>query len=307
MSKKNGKAKPAAEPPSDAAPVSVDDLLDDLVNGGSDDKGDRRARAVVALFGVAHCKEVRDAFCAREAAVGALTNHASDIARAADTVRWETLAIIGELCRREHQQQPGLPAVPLSASALQNQKAEQLAASFAASASLEPSLKAFASQGNTPVGQIASDLLSALPFPDVTGWKTKAKDLLYLDPRLNKPWPRVTRSARKVCMQCGVTGDSMMKCAGCLSSYYCGSDCHKQHWKAGHKARCKLYVQEDAPNPLSNASNLFLPTRAQLYAARPKALAGVSFDNYFFEYTQPTVQLPSDLTPPDPKQEGATT
>eukprot|EP00659_Diplonema_papillatum_P019587 gene19587-30172_t len=307
MSKKNGKAKPAAEPPSDAAPVSVDDLLDDLVNGGSDDKGDRRARAVVALFGVAHCKEVRDAFCAREAAVGALTNHASDIARAADTVRWETLAIIGELCRREHQQQPGLPAVPLSASALQNQKAEQLAASFAASASLEPSLKAFASQGNTPVGQIASDLLSALPFPDVTGWKTKAKDLLYLDPRLNKP-----------------------------CSYYCGSDCHKQHWKAGHKARCKLYVQEeviyvnvpkdlplfmdtdplrhmelddccDAPNPLSNASNLFLPTRAQLYAARPKALAGVSFDNYFFEYTQPTVQLPSDLTPPDPKQEGATT
>ena len=29
-----------------------------------------------------------------------------------------------------------------------------------------------------------------------------------------------------------------MKCAGCLSVYYCGADCQKQHWRE-HKGACR--------------------------------------------------------------------
>ena len=50
-------------------------------------------------------------------------------------------------------------------------------------------------------------------------------------------------------------------------------------------------------NPLSNVSKLFFPTRAQLYADRPKILAKVDFETYFFEYILPPDHFPEDLYP----------
>ena len=54
---------------------------------------------------------------------------------------------------------------------------------------------------------------------------------------------------------------------------------------------------KDSTNSVTNESKLFLPTRAQLYNARNKMLAGVSFDAYFFEYVVPEEDVPADLDP----------
>eukprot|EP01064_Diplonema_japonicum_P022754 TRINITY_DN328_c1_g1_i1.p1 TRINITY_DN328_c1_g1~~TRINITY_DN328_c1_g1_i1.p1 ORF type:complete len:261 (+),score=49.80 TRINITY_DN328_c1_g1_i1:60-842(+) len=256
-----------------AEPRCVADLLADLKGGD----GDKKSAAVVILFSVAHTKEVREAFIKDGEAVRTLGGYVSDISKTAHSVRWETLALLGELCRREHLAEPAQD---------QNKLAEALATTL----SLHPSLK----QGledcekeNTSASPIASDLLSSLPFPNITGWKTKAKDLCYLDPRLDQPWPRVTKADRGTCSGCNKKVEKSLRCSACKAVFYCGADCQVSHWKSQHKAACKIFKEKDAASPLANASKLFLPTRPQLYSERPKALSATSYDEYFFQYTQP--------------------
>eukprot|EP01063_Lacrimia_lanifica_P039637 TRINITY_DN8755_c0_g1_i1.p1 TRINITY_DN8755_c0_g1~~TRINITY_DN8755_c0_g1_i1.p1 ORF type:complete len:291 (+),score=110.81 TRINITY_DN8755_c0_g1_i1:50-922(+) len=279
-------------------PASVSDLLADFTEGGSEAKAD----ACVALFSVGHCPEVRDAFLACPQAVTALCHYIGDISKAAYTVRWEALALMGELCRRERQVNKN-PDDPIN---VQNARAEKIAHAFAASPALEDTLKCAAKE-EAGGAEIASDLLSALPFPSVAGWKTKAKDLFFLDPRLDRPWPRVTRASSMQCIGCGgaVLREKSLRCTQCKSVYYCGAECQKKHWKAGHKTRCKHFVAADKLHPLSNEARLFLPTRAQMYMWRPKQLQNTTFHQYFFEYILPAEELPADLLPPTPAQEGS--
>eukprot|EP01061_Rhynchopus_euleeides_P023584 TRINITY_DN38335_c0_g1_i1.p1 TRINITY_DN38335_c0_g1~~TRINITY_DN38335_c0_g1_i1.p1 ORF type:complete len:292 (+),score=49.04 TRINITY_DN38335_c0_g1_i1:147-1022(+) len=269
----------------------VDDYLDDLKSGTSESK----AMSCVALFSVGHCAEVREAFAADLEAVRALADFIGDISKTAYDVRWEALALIGELCRRERQvsKEENDPVARL------NDVALILAQSFADHPTLKRSLEDCKQErsGAQTSFEIAADLLSALPFPGVTGWKTKAKDLLFLDPRLSKQWPRVTRAARQRCVKCDAAVAQPMRCSQCKAVFYCGAPCQKAHWKMGHKARCATFVAMDAKDPVSNESKLFLPTRAQLYAARPKVLASVGFDEYYFEYVLPAEPLPADLCP----------
>ncbi len=35
---------------------------------------------------------------------------------------------------------------------------------------------------------------------------------------------------------------SLKQCGGCRAVRYCGADCQRAHWRAGHKAECKLLV-----------------------------------------------------------------
>lgn len=47
----------------------------------------------------------------------------------------------------------------------------------------------------------------------------------------------------QVCAACGAveaTLASFQKCGGCSAVRYCSGDCQKAHWKAEHKAACKV-------------------------------------------------------------------
>ena len=48
--------------------------------------------------------------------------------------------------------------------------------------------------------------------------------------------------AVKPCARCGTTSVQTHKCAGCKGPYYCGRECQKADWKAGHKAACQAAV-----------------------------------------------------------------
>lgn len=45
------------------------------------------------------------------------------------------------------------------------------------------------------------------------------------------------------CAGCGVVGTKHKKCARCETTYYCGTDCQRSHWKV-HKKTCKPQDRE---------------------------------------------------------------
>ena len=55
------------------------------------------------------------------------------------------------------------------------------------------------------------------------------------------------RGAKSItpCVRCGTTAVATHKCAGCLGPHYCGRECQKADWKAGHKAVCKAAAVND--------------------------------------------------------------
>ena len=64
-------------------------------------------------------------------------------------------------------------------------------------------------------------------------------------------YPAMKKTARKVkgnyCDCCGISesdlkqkgNKSLMKCSRCNVTWYCTKQCQKQHWRAGHKHKCK--------------------------------------------------------------------
>ena len=159
-------------------PRCVSDLITDLISST-----DARFEAIATLFSVSHDLKVKAAFRENKEAIKGLVRVLEDIGKKGHVVRWETLAIIGELCRRDIQ------AVENKEIAKFNTDAEEIAARFVGEfPSLQKTLTTFEADQRTPGHEIAGDLLQALPFAGVTGIKTKAKDLLYLDGRLEQPW-----------------------------------------------------------------------------------------------------------------------
>ena len=58
--------------------------------------------------------------------------------------------------------------------------------------------------------------------------------------QMSKSVPAATSyDNRLVCSVCGARG-KCLTCQGCGMVHYCGRKCQKKHWKAGHKAECKL-------------------------------------------------------------------
>jgi hypothetical protein len=51
-----------------------------------------------------------------------------------------------------------------------------------------------------------------------------------------------TPAAARECFVCHGTGTKPMKCSGCKSIWYCGTDCQSIHWRVGHKKECQLHA-----------------------------------------------------------------
>lgn len=51
-----------------------------------------------------------------------------------------------------------------------------------------------------------------------------------------------------------------MACAGCLAVFYCGRQCQKDGWKAGHKQECKLLKNASECKKLLPSYELFQKT-----------------------------------------------
>ena len=123
----------------------VSDYLSDLKEGCG------AAEACVALFSVAHCVDVREQVAGDAEAVTALAEFIGEVGADAVEVRWESLALIGELCRRERQTSRdgggggggGDEGGPLSRT---NDVALRLAQQFVDTAALRPALKHCAKQ-----------------------------------------------------------------------------------------------------------------------------------------------------------------
>eukprot|EP01065_Artemidia_motanka_P005810 TRINITY_DN12813_c0_g1_i2.p1 TRINITY_DN12813_c0_g1~~TRINITY_DN12813_c0_g1_i2.p1 ORF type:complete len:302 (+),score=67.15 TRINITY_DN12813_c0_g1_i2:48-908(+) len=277
-----------------AAPIAPDAAFAAL----SSDDVKQRMHAVRALYSVSHCAEIR-ALAAVDAPSVARSLAAVAEDAAAASVMWETLALVAQLCWTESKARCGGEAARAS------QPGEVMARALVQVDGFEGTLKAVR-QARLPADVVAKELLAALPFGGgewSTARRDRCHDLAFVDPRLSEPWPRVTRALSAVCLNCGEpTTTPPLRCSACQAVYYCSSDCSKQHWKLkdgrGHKERCKMFAAQDRDSPLSNASELFVPTRAQLYAARAGSLRDVDFAEYFFEYTQPRSALPADLTAP---------
>ena len=46
-----------------------------------------------------------------------------------------------------------------------------------------------------------------------------------------------------MCHNCHREFDTVKQCVACKQVWYCGSDCQKRHWKAGHKEVCKRMAE----------------------------------------------------------------
>ena len=44
------------------------------------------------------------------------------------------------------------------------------------------------------------------------------------------------------CFYCGRMGENYQKCQGCHFVRYCGKQCQRRHWKAGHRSSCSTIM-----------------------------------------------------------------
>eukprot|EP00033_Pygsuia_biforma_P001971 GCRY01002194.1.p1 GENE.GCRY01002194.1~~GCRY01002194.1.p1 ORF type:complete len:323 (+),score=33.15 GCRY01002194.1:42-971(+) len=54
------------------------------------------------------------------------------------------------------------------------------------------------------------------------------------------------RKEKRHCSQCGEEegGRKLGVCGGCQQRFFCGPDCQRKYWKAGHKQECKLLAKQ---------------------------------------------------------------
>jgi hypothetical protein len=55
---------------------------------------------------------------------------------------------------------------------------------------------------------------------------------------------RLPRLPLTACAQCGVVAPDMKRCGACKQVAFCGADCQKLHWRAGHKRECSAMAAE---------------------------------------------------------------
>jgi hypothetical protein len=78
------------------------------------------------------------------------------------------------------------------------------------------------------------------PIPQVLFWFRKAANLGDKDSQ-----NMVTQMERNLSSQCATCksetikgGKKLNTCGKCKAIYYCGTDCQRKHWEAGHKKDC---------------------------------------------------------------------
>ena len=54
-----------------------------------------------------------------------------------------------------------------------------------------------------------------------------------------------SETALQSCFRCGLQQPKLRRCSKCKTVWYCGPDCQKKDWVAGHKINCGKKVVED--------------------------------------------------------------
>ena len=282
-------------------PINLEQLCDGLTS--TEQPAEAKAQAVQVLCTVAHHPTVKAILVQQPAVVKAIANGIVQRADAWFDVRWQNLAVIGELCRRENKGDA-------DDFVNRNAVAKSLVAQFAKIPWFVGALKDLAAEHeeeNVQTAEIAADLLKVIPAAakgtNVTAnaklgeedlgdgfiWSKEqreaSKDLMYVDPSEIKQLeylPFVVRASNKVCGNCAEKSEKVLnRCVQCKAAFYCSASCQKTAWSQ-HKVVCSPWKKEKSPLVFPG---LFYETRAFLFETRPEAMAKVEFYDFFLQYT----------------------
>lgn len=272
---------PKTTTPGRPDPITLDHLFEVLAS--KENSAENRAYLILALSTVVHHPVVKQILCNEKyqtvLKVLILSLMQRDVFAAES--RWETLTIIGELCRAEHRND------------VHGQSADALNAAskyFYEYFANEPLLKMALSDMITENGFgvvdedcriCAKDIYEALigkldgvnvgkrskggkavegPQDEVEGdgkkeekkreWtknaRERCKDLMFLDATSKFTLiPLVTRSSSHTCAACQkpLETKTPLRCGQCKAVYYCSQPCQVEHWKQGHKTPCTAMKQ----------------------------------------------------------------
>ena len=252
-------------------PITLEDLFDRIVKTTDG----HRSLAIRTLYTVVHNEAVKVRLTAAPEALAAVATTLHFLTPIAHEVRWETLAVIGEVCRRESSKDSDRAKVL-------NTIADECTAIVCGVPGLSDVLKSIAADdSNNDLQDMALDLLRALPLDGEAfsgERRARCRELLFLDPTVDGTVPLVCVAAHLVCKECGAAPAegraNLLRCAACKGVFYCTAACQKASWKVSHKTVCK-----------GKGPGLFHVTRKELYEGRCATLNDVTYSEYFFQFS----------------------
>jgi len=281
-------------------PVSIQSIFQQLTVQSS--SLESKAYHLVALNTVAFQSAVKYQISERPDVIKAIAKFLMQRDRCAYECRWETLSLIGELCRREAKEdlEAGQKASIVNAAA--SKCAKELVEIGWFRGALQDLI---AEEGDKDVPIAAKDILDALPETQ-DGWtkehKDRCVDLMFLDATTQflPLIPLVSRSNPLQCAHCNKTAPTpdaaafstpFLRCSSCRAVYYCSQECQVAHWKLAHKVPCQSYKSRVAEieKTTGGASvalepSLFFETRRFLYDNRDSSLDAIDYESYFMKY-----------------------
>lgn len=197
--------------------------------------------------------------------------------------RWETISLIGELCRMEQASSPPgafdqklndyakmnlelLASLPWFSQTLREIMGD---GEKATKSSSRDNGRGEEDEGDTweesdeDVKVAMSDVLKALPEvravnnEAVFDWTednwSQAHDLMFLDAStsLASLIPMVSRCSNVICAKCmkkwqkssDESSGAFLRCSACKAVFYCGIDCQRAHWSTTHRVPCLAYKE----------------------------------------------------------------
>jgi hypothetical protein len=285
-------------------PVSLEAIFYYLTTAGV--SLDSRAYHLVALSTVAFQSEVKARIAERPDVIKAIAMFLMQRDRAAFECRWETLGLIGELCRREARED-----LAGQRASVVNAPATKCASAFVDIPWLRSALTDItAEEGDKDVPIVAKDILSALPETN-EGWnkdqRDKCVDLMFLDATTQfiPLIPLVSRSDPLACAHCKKTAPPAtsgsttstsfatpyLRCSSCKAVYYCSQECQVAHWKVAHKLPCQSYKaragemeKTTGGTTVALEPSLFFETRRFIYDQRDESMSSVDYESFFMKY-----------------------
>lgn len=291
------KAQPRPEP------VSLEAIFYYLTTAGV--SLDARAYHLVALNTIAFQSEVKSRIAERPDVIKAIAMFLMQRDRAAFECRWETLSLVGELCRREARED-----LQGQRGSVVNAPASKCASTFVDIPWLRSALTDIAAEeGDKDVPIVAKDILAALPETN-EGWsksqRDKCVDLMFLDATTQflPLIPLVTRSDPLSCAHCKKVAaptasatsspafvTPYLRCSSCKAVYYCSQECQVAHWKVAHKVPCQSYKSRvtEMEKTTGGASvalepSLFFETRRFIYDQRDESMNSIDYESFFMKY-----------------------
>jgi hypothetical protein len=283
-------------------PVSLEAIFHYLTTSGV--SLDSRAYHLVALNTVAFQSDVKTRISERPDVIKAIAMFLVQRDRAAFECRWETLGLIGELCRREARED--LPDGQKAS--VVNAAATKCAAAFVDIPWFRSALSDVAAEdGDKDVPVVVKDLLAALPETN-EGWhkacRDRCVDLMFLDATTQflPLIPLVTRSDPLACAQCkksslptqaagSAFATPYLRCSSCKAVYYCSQECQVAHWKIAHRVPCQSYKARVADTEKTSGGtsvalepSLFFETRRFIYDHRGESLSSIDYESFFMKY-----------------------